>query len=131
MLTLFQAMASQQRSVLVPPTLVVNRSGVINMGVRVISSTGDLSVVGLHKFGTSCGASPVFPVASLGREYYAITWWPGEDAQFKTPQVLVAGVDDNTQVTVTFPSGRPIRVTYNGVVYNSGRPLVFQLNRWV
>lgn len=113
------------QSVVVPGDIRIDALGTSNKGV-LISADDDVSIATLNV--GSCAGYLAFPVASLGMEYYAVTWWPLLEGM--TSQIIVSAVEDDTEIVVIFSSSRVIDIEYNGQTYGSGDTMTFTLQQY-
>ena len=94
-----------------------------NAALRVRSDS-NIAVYALDKDENSCGGFLVFPVHTLGKEYFALSWWPPIGGS----QLSVVSTMPGTTITFQFQPGNS--VTYNGVTYDENRPLTMQLDQY-
>ena len=93
-----------------------------------IIGDGTVVVYGVNKAQYSNDAFLGLPVNILGKEYFAVTYYPDSRQQ---PHFLIIGVEDGTSVSITFPSVMTgSAVTYNSVNYNAGDTLTATVNRF-
>ena len=107
------------QTVSIPALMKVAGTGKHQKVIRV-SADGDIAVFSHQSSGRSCSAEAIYPVHSLGRDYYAVTWWPTDKSPERNSFITVVPSEDNTQVTLTFPPGRGIRVLSQGRQYGDG-----------
>lgn len=92
-----------------------------NKGIYV-QSDNEITVYAVNKASATTDAFVVFPIDTLGDEYYVITW--NERSQF-----MIIATEDNTEVTITV--GRSgTSIIFNGHVYNPGMSLTFTMNQF-
>lgn len=92
-----------------------------NKGIYV-QSDNEITLYAVNKASATTDAFVVFPVDTLGDEYYVITW--NERSQF-----MIIATEDNTEVTITV--GRSgTSIIFSGQVYSSGMSLTFTMNKF-
>ena len=96
-----------------------------NAALRVRSDS-NIAVYALDKDENSCGGFLVFPVHTLGKEYFALSWWPPIGGS----QLSVVSTEPGTTITFQFQPEHGNSVTYNGVTYDENNPLTVQLDQY-
>ncbi|CAC5388027.1 unnamed protein product [Mytilus coruscus] len=91
-----------------------------NIGIE-IRSDEEIYVYAVNKLSHSTDAFVVFPVDTLGDNYYVITW--SEEAEF-----MIFATEQNTSVNIVIAKGTYI--TYNSVTYTYGMTLNITMNRY-
>ena len=107
--------------------VLMSGSGQANKGV-LVTAPSDIVVFGQSRATSSCGTFIAYPVDSLGRRYYAMSWWPFVYADQRDSQIGVVARHPNTVVQFRFLEGSGVRVTYYGVTYGGGQTLQVTLN---
>ena len=117
----------QTEVVTLPGELQASGTGMENKGIYVRSSD-DIVMYGVNAQQGSCGTFAVIPVAALGNNYLAMSWWPnsGDKAY---GQIGIVAAEDNVQIQVTIPRSKGVVLTYNGVDYDENKPLELTLNK--
>ena len=77
---------------------------------------------------TTLVGSQVMPLAALGFNYYAMSWWASVALQ-NTGEIAVVATADDTLVRFRILASKGIHDTYNGVPYDSDRPLTVRLDK--
>ena len=88
----------------------------------LVQATEEVTVYCVNKQRYSTDAFIAYPVDALGTEYIAVTW-TGK------PTLMVTGITDGTNVTLTFPSTYSSSFYYDGITYEGGMSLMISLNR--
>lgn len=92
-----------------------------NKGIYV-QSDNEVAIYAVNKADNSTDACIVFPVDTLGDEYYVITW--NERSQF-----MIISTEDNTEVTITV--GRTgTAINFNSQAYNSGMSFTMNMTQF-
>ena len=118
----------QTEVVTLPGELQASGTGMENKGIYV-RSTDDIVMYGVNTQQGSCGAFAVIPVASLGNNYLAMSWWP-DSGDKAYGQIGIVSTEDNVQIRVTIPRSKGVVMTYNGVDYDENKPLDVTLNKF-
>lgn len=103
----------------------IKGSGVEKAGKGLwIRATEEVSVFAVNKETYSTDAYLAFPLDVLGTRYFAVTFT-------KEAELMLVGTQDNTTVSITWPShAGPTQVTYNNVTYSNGDTLTLTLNKF-
>ena len=96
----------------------------------LVTSPNDMVVFGQSRASSSCGAFVAYPTDTLGRRYYAMSWWPYTQSGDRKSQIGVVSRFPNTVVQFRFVEGRGVRVVYNGNTYTGGQVLQVTLNEF-
>ncbi|KAJ8314516.1 hypothetical protein KUTeg_006666 [Tegillarca granosa] len=94
----------------------------------LITADDEVVAYGVNKQKYSNDAFLALPTDVLGKEYYAITYYP----PYRRAQIMVVGVQDSTSVTIRFSSSSWSKTTdsYGGRTYKSGSTLRISVNRY-
>ena len=113
-----------------PPNFLTGVDSQFGFSGISVSSTSDISVFGINSSPNTCGGFMVFPLSSLGTEYYAVTYEANRQVGNKYPEIGIVAPADSTNVQITFPSGRNLRVVYSGRAYTSGQTIRARINKY-
>ena len=99
--------------------------GKSNKGIHIISDVGIIAYTHIYNSSIS-GASLLFPVSTLGRDYYSVNYTQVSNSQYSYGYTYVIATEDNTNIeiipsvnTFNIPKGDTLRVTLNrGEIYN-------------
>ncbi|XP_071138817.1 IgGFc-binding protein-like [Mytilus edulis] len=91
-----------------------------NKGIE-IKSDEEITVYGVNRAHATADAYTVFPLDTLGDEYYVITW--ANKAQF-----MIIATAENTVVKIVIANGT--NVVYNSITYTAGMILNITLNMY-
>ncbi|KAJ8315427.1 hypothetical protein KUTeg_007577 [Tegillarca granosa] len=94
----------------------------------LITADDEVVAYGVNKQKYSNDAFLALPTDVLGKEYYAVTYYP----PYRKAQIMVVGVQDSTSVTIRFSSSSWSRTTdsYGGKTYAAGSTLRIRVNRY-
>ena len=99
--------------------------GKSNKGIHIISDVGIIAYTHIYNSAVS-GASLLFPVSTLGRDYYSVNYTQVSNSRYSYGYTYVIATEDNTNIeiipsvnTFNIPKGDTLRVTLNrGEIYN-------------
>ena len=94
----------------------------------LVTSPNDIVVFGQSRASSTCGAFIAYPTDTLGRLYYAMSWWPFTYAYQRRSQIGVVARHPNTMVEFKLLQGSNVRVVFNGNTYTGGQVLQVTLN---
>ena len=94
----------------------------------LVTSPSDIVVFGQSRASSTCGAFIAYPTDTLGRLYYAMSWWPFTYAYQRRSQIGVVARHPNTIVEFKLLQGSNVRVVFNGNTYTGGQVLQATLN---
>ena len=103
----------------------ISDEGKSNKGIHIISDVGIIAYTHIYNSSIS-GASLLFPVSTLGRDYYSVNYTQVSNSQYSYGYTYVIATEDNTNIeiipsvnTFNIPKGDTLRVTLNrGEIYN-------------
>ncbi|XP_043919255.1 IgGFc-binding protein-like [Protopterus annectens] len=108
----------ETRTVLLPSTLELQGTAVFSDRTVIIKSTKPITVVSINYEQYTADSSTIFPVNSLGSEYYVFA--PAAYA----PEFVIINHNQTNEILVTLSS----TVTYNGSYYQPGENLTITLS---
>ncbi|XP_069104234.1 IgGFc-binding protein-like [Argopecten irradians] len=116
--------------VLVDVALRIDGTALSPTGLSV-QATDEIIVYGVNRQLYTTDAFLSLPTDVLGKEYYAMTYFPTVTKSFpQYPQVLVVGAFNETQVQITLPESNDFsHVTFNGTVFSGGDTLSLTMDR--
>ena len=99
--------------------------GKSNKGIHIISDVGIIAYTHIYNASVS-GASLLFPVSTLGRDYYSVNYTQVSNSRYSYGFTYVIATEDNTNIeiipsanTFNIIKGDTLRVTLNkGEIYN-------------
>ena len=106
------------QTVSIPSELVMRGTELAAKGIYIKADV-DIVVYALNKATSSCAATLLFPLHSLGFEYFAVAWNPPSEHT----QLGVVATKADTTVQITFHPQRMTRVEYAGSTYLQGSTL--------
>lgn len=121
----FTVTPGEMRRVELPSTLQTTGTASGDNGV-LIRASGDIIVQAMNSEDTnpaSCGGFQVMPVDALGQDYFVLSLWPEFEGEFEYSQFAIVATEDDTEITIRFPFGRGVVITYDGDTYDEDRPL--------
>ena len=96
----------------------------------LVTSPNDIVVFGQSRASSTCGAFIAYPTDTLGRIYYAMSWWPFTYAYQRKSQIGVVARYPNTIVEFKLLQGSNVRVVFNGNTYTGGQVLQVTLDEF-
>ena len=121
----FSVKAGEVKQLFFPPGIRPVGSQKVSNGIHILADD-DVVIYAVNKEKFSNDAYLGVPVDVLGREYYAVTFYPPS----QQCEMLIVGVEDSTSVTIKFPSIMQSPVTWNGQTYGAGSTLTGTVNRF-
>ena len=106
------------QTVSIPSELVMSGTELAAKGIYIKADV-DIVVYALNKATSSCAATLLFPLHSLGFEYFTVAWNPPSEHT----QLGVVATKADTTVQITFHPQRMTRVEYDGSTYLQGSTL--------
>lgn len=103
----FSVTVGTVKQVLINNALRMSGSAKSTKGI-LITGSDEIMVYGVNKETNSNDGFLGLPTDVLGTTYYIVTYWPSD----RNTEILVVGVEDNTQVTVQFGPNTGLNVTY-------------------
>ena len=115
-------------SVAIPNDMMLSASQKSGVGIRV-QTTQDVGVFGLSRVPNSCDGFMALPTATLGMEYYTVSFYP---TSVKTEVVIVA-TEASTTVTVRLPDSTGVNdvlIPNDNVMKKGGQTFNVALNAY-
>ena len=103
----------------------ITGEGKFDKSIHITSNVGIIAYTHIYNASVS-GASLLFPVSTLGRDYYSVNYTQVSNARYSYGYTYVIATEDNTNIeiipsvnTFNIPKGDTLRVTLNkGEIYN-------------
>ncbi len=113
----------------IDPDLIHDGTSLSYKGIFISSPSVDIVLFALNKGSMSCSMYSVFPVKSLGTDYYPISFWP--NTGFGKSQFGIVATTDNTEVQITMK--RLLDITnlyslYTGFNYGNSTSMTLYLD---
>lgn len=114
---------SESRDITIPASYRLGSTTGISQESIIVEADGPVAASTNNK--GSCAAYLNLPREKLGRDYYVLTWWEGE--QSGTALFVVTAGEEPTELLIRFSRSMKGYVTYKGVVYGKGSSLVVRV----
>lgn len=121
----FSVKAGEVKQLFFPPAIRPVGTQKVPNGIHVLADD-DVVIYAVNKEKYSNDAYLGVPVDVLGKEYYAVTYYPPS----QQCELLIVGVEDSTTVTIKFPAIMQQPVTWNGQTYAAGSTLTGTVDRF-
>lgn len=121
----FSVKAGEVKQLFFPPAIRPTGTQKVPNGIHVLADD-DVVIYAVNKEKYSNDAYLGVPVDVLGKEYYAVTYYPPS----QQCELLIVGVEDSTTVTIKFPAIMQQTVTWNGQTYAAGSTLTGTVDRF-
>ena len=103
----------------------ITGEGKFDKSIHITSNVGIIAYTHIYNASVS-GASLLFPVSTLGRDYYSVNYTQVSNSRYSYGYTYVIATEDNTNIeiipsvnTFNIPKGDTLRVTLNkGEIYN-------------
>ncbi|XP_048745907.2 uncharacterized protein LOC125658641 [Ostrea edulis] len=121
----FSVKAGEVKQLFFPPEIRPTSNSKVPNAVHV-KADDDVVIYAVNKEMFSNDAYLGIPVDVLGKEYYAVTFYPPT----RQCELMIVGIEDGTTIKIRFPAKMQQSVSWNGHSYGAGSTLMGTVDRF-